>query len=89
MKKKMCMIEDNKQCDNCCECNTCDLDPLKICDNCAKCLGLNEEYRSYTLKELVKADKSYKKVRLQKAKIMRRLSGKDDNSQMAENINLT
>lgn len=36
--QKKCLLEDNKICDNCCECFICDLDPKKICDNCAKCL---------------------------------------------------
>ncbi|MDD4237083.1 MAG: hypothetical protein PHT62_00810 [Desulfotomaculaceae bacterium] len=35
-----CILEDNKICDNCCECFVCDLDPGRICDNCAKCLEL-------------------------------------------------
>lgn len=74
MKTKMCMLEENKQCDNCCECNTCDLDSAKVCDNCAKCLGLEEEYRSYTMKDLVTAEISNKRARLQRAKIMGKLS---------------
>lgn len=36
--QKKCLLEDNKICDNCCECFVCDLDPKKVCDNCAKCL---------------------------------------------------
>lgn len=74
MKMKMCMLEENKKCDNCCECHTCDLDSSKVCDNCAKCLGIEEEYRSYALKDLVTAQISNKKARLQRAKIMRKLS---------------
>lgn len=35
---KMCILEDNKICDNCCECFVCDVNPGKICDNCGKCL---------------------------------------------------
>lgn len=35
-----CQLEDDKVCDNCCDCFVCDLDPGKICDNCAKCLNL-------------------------------------------------
>ncbi|KJS65076.1 MAG: hypothetical protein JL50_14585 [Peptococcaceae bacterium BICA1-7] len=37
---KKCILEEDKVCDNCCECFVCDLDPLKTCDNCAKCLEL-------------------------------------------------
>lgn len=36
----ICILEENKICDNCCDCFVCDLDPNKICDNCAKCLDL-------------------------------------------------
>ncbi|ACV62966.1 hypothetical protein Dtox_2138 [Desulfofarcimen acetoxidans DSM 771] len=42
--KKRCILEENKICDDCCECFVCELDPTKICDNCAKCLGINELY---------------------------------------------
>jgi hypothetical protein len=35
---KMCILEDNKVCNNCGECDLCDLDPKKKCDNCGKCL---------------------------------------------------
>jgi len=37
-----CILEENKICDNCCECFVCDLDPDKICDNCAKCLEITD-----------------------------------------------
>jgi len=40
--KKKCILEENKICDDCCECFICELDPTKICDNCAKCLGISE-----------------------------------------------
>ena len=33
-----CIFEDGKICDNCCECDRCDLDPTKICDNCGACI---------------------------------------------------
>jgi len=39
---KMCLWEEGKVCDNCCECFVCDLDPNKVCDNCAKCFKLAE-----------------------------------------------
>lgn len=35
-----CQLEDNKICDNCCQCYICDLDPDKICNNCAMCLKI-------------------------------------------------
>ena len=37
------MLEDDKLCDDCCECNICDLDKKKLCDNCAKCIGADAD----------------------------------------------
>lgn len=37
---KKCILDEDRVCDNCCECFVCDIDPTKICDNCAKCLEL-------------------------------------------------
>ena len=37
MERKMCVLDDEKECDGCLECEVCDLDPSKICDNCGKC----------------------------------------------------
>lgn len=49
---KMCILEENKICDNCCECFVCDLDPSKTCDNCAKCLEL-AEYNSIVIEDIL------------------------------------
>lgn len=35
---KSCVLYDNKICNNCGECNICDINPSKICDNCGKCI---------------------------------------------------
>lgn len=35
---KKCILYDGKVCNDCGECNRCDIDPNKICDNCGKCL---------------------------------------------------
>ena len=42
MERKMCVLDDEKECDGCLECEVCDLDPNKICDNCGKCLNIQE-----------------------------------------------
>ena len=39
----MCVLEDGKVCDECGECDFCDIYPDKICDNCGKCL---DEYNT-------------------------------------------
>ena len=38
-KNGMCVLEDDKKCNNCGECDRCDLDPSKICDNCGACIS--------------------------------------------------
>lgn len=48
-KVKMCMLEDEKVCDGCGECDRCDLDPEKICDNCMKCMGEAVDFRAITI----------------------------------------
>lgn len=52
MERKMCVLDENKECDGCLECEVCDLDPNKICDNCGKCL----EIKDYAA---IKIDKIY------------------------------
>ena len=45
----MCVLEDNKVCDDCGQCNLCDLDPTKICDNCMKCVNGDATYRAIAI----------------------------------------
>ena len=48
---KKCILYDDRICNDCGECQRCDLDPSKICDNCGKCLVKNdEEFRSVVLR---------------------------------------
>lgn len=49
---KKCLLEDNKICDNCCECYVCDLDPGKICDNCAQCIT-DAEYNGIVIDDIL------------------------------------
>ena len=39
--KKDCVLYA-RECNDCGECEFCDLDPLKICDNCGKCLNTDD-----------------------------------------------
>lgn len=41
-KKKECVLRDNKICDNCYECEMCDINPVKVCDNCCKCINFDD-----------------------------------------------
>lgn len=46
MEQKKCILYDNKLCDNCGECNMCDLDPKKVCDSCGACLDMDDDYNT-------------------------------------------
>lgn len=37
---KMCIFDENKNCNNCNECELCELNHNKTCNNCGKCLQL-------------------------------------------------
>ncbi|MDY5219061.1 MAG: hypothetical protein ACI4O8_04740 [Aristaeellaceae bacterium] len=50
--EKMCQLVDGKLCDNCGECQRCDLDPEKICDNCMKCVNSGADYAAIEIDEI-------------------------------------
>lgn len=62
-----CQLEENKICDNCCECFVCDLDPDKICDNCAKCLKL-PDYNTIVIDDILFLEEIPGKKKLRKKK---------------------
>ncbi|PKM79764.1 MAG: hypothetical protein CVU89_16615 [Firmicutes bacterium HGW-Firmicutes-14] len=64
MKRKFCMLEENKICDDCLECNTCDLDPNKICDNCAKCIDSQSEYRAIEIDDFIISEDLKRKFKI-------------------------
>ncbi|MBQ3669357.1 MAG: hypothetical protein II920_09065 [Clostridia bacterium] len=56
-KKKMCVLDEEVECDNCGECLRCDLDPGKICDNCMKCVNSEgAEFRAIRITGVVLDD---------------------------------
>lgn len=55
MDKKKCILYDNRMCDNCGECNMCDLDPKKVCDSCGACLDMDDDYNTLDI-DLVMED---------------------------------
>lgn len=57
---KNCIFTENKICDSCGDCETCDLDPSKICDSCGNCLGGEKEYASKAVEidEIIEDDDS-------------------------------
>ena len=47
-----CVLED-KYCNDCGQCNVCDLDNTKICDNCCKCIDSGSDYNSINIDEII------------------------------------
>jgi len=66
---KMCMLEENKICDNCLECNTCDLDSSKICDNCAKCIDFSSLFLE--IDDVIISEDLKRKLKLIDTKVFR------------------
>lgn len=58
MSVKKCILDENKICDECGECDFCDLNPFKRCDNCGKCLELDKEYRELKIDDVIINGKS-------------------------------
>lgn len=54
--EKMCQLVDGKICDNCGECQRCDLDPEKICDNCMKCVNSGADYTAIEIDEILESE---------------------------------
>lgn len=59
MNHTMCVLDENKECDNCMECEICDLDPSKICDNCGKCLDIRD-FATIKIDEIITDPSKYK-----------------------------
>lgn len=51
--RRMCVLDEQKICDDCGECNLCDLDPTKICDNCMKCVNTGADYNAIEIDEII------------------------------------
>lgn len=46
-------MDETKLCDNCGECDKCDLDNTKICDNCGKCIEYGENYAKIKIDRII------------------------------------
>lgn len=57
----MCVLDDEKECDGCLECEVCDLDRSKICDNCGKCLEI-KDFASIKIDKIITDPKEIKKA---------------------------
>ena len=47
--RKKCILNDDKVCDGCGECDRCDLDPNKISDTCMNSMGDEVDFRAITI----------------------------------------
>lgn len=52
-----CVLDEEKTCIECGECNRCDLDPNKICDNCCRCIDTEEEYAEIAIEKIILDEK--------------------------------
>ncbi|MEG2721087.1 MAG: hypothetical protein RR914_07140 [Oscillospiraceae bacterium] len=52
MSAKDCVLYDRK-CNDCGECDVCDLNPFKKCDNCGKCIDTNQEYQEIKIDGII------------------------------------
>lgn len=59
MNRTRCVLDDNKECDNCMECEICDLDSNKICNNCGKCLDI-KDFASIKIDAIITNSENYK-----------------------------
>lgn len=50
-----CILEPERKCNLCGECERCDLEPAKICDNCCRCLDV-ADYRAVEITEIILPD---------------------------------
>lgn len=51
-----CVLDENKICNDCGECDVCDLTPDKKCDNCGKCIGLDADSRAIEIEDVIIRD---------------------------------
>lgn len=67
---KKCILDEDRVCDNCCDCFVCDIDPTKICDNCAKCLEL-ADFNAIDLADILYSENIFKYSKNGKKKVSR------------------
>lgn len=46
-----CILNEEKECNDCGKCDFCDLEPTKTCDNCEKCLD-NADYNGTIIEKV-------------------------------------
>ena len=60
---KICVLDERKVCDECGNCDRCDLDPSKKCNNCMKCVQQSDaEYYEIRIDDITKPDPEMEKL---------------------------
>lgn len=55
--EKLCLLNEEKLCDDCGECERCDLDPEKMCDNCMRCVKRSDaDYLAIEIDEVYESE---------------------------------
>ena len=50
----MCVLDENRICNDCGECMYCDLDPEKVCNNCCACIDdAVGDYKTIKIDEVI------------------------------------
>lgn len=49
---RKCILNSDKFCNDCGECEICDIDREKLCDNCCRCLG-DADYKGVEITEII------------------------------------
>lgn len=58
MEEKQCLLFDDRICDDCGECERCDIDREKLCDNCMKCIRTSADYGAIEIDEVLETDET-------------------------------
>lgn len=70
MNRKYCIFKANKACNNCGECERCDLDSSKKCNNCGKCLEMEGfDIKAIKIDEIMEEKKDAQEYELELDKL--------------------
>ena len=58
---KFCIFDDKKICDDCKDCQMCDIEPGKVCDNCGKCIEVTDEEKIIEIDKIFMFEDEYEK----------------------------
>lgn len=59
---KTCIFDITTSCNNCGDCDRCDLDKNKVCNNCGDCLNLDKDKKSILIDGIIEDPEEVKKL---------------------------